>query len=87
MWGHYARGHTGICLIFRTILNETNVPYLSLENSKLLFYKVKYGKQFPRLNFFERIGKFPIPVLNKNWYCDDGNIIDGDGCSAACYIE
>jgi len=74
MWGHYARGHTGICLIFRTILNETNVPYLSLENSKLLFYKVKYGKQFPRLNFFERIGKFPIPVLNKNWYCDDGNI-------------
>ena len=36
--------------------------------------KVKYTKSFPQIDFFRSLGRLPIPVLNKDWYSDNGEL-------------
>ena len=77
MWGHYAKGHRGICLIFqpKTIGDR---EYISLENNEKLFLiPTKYEKRPPELNYFENIIR-PVPELFKYW------LTDGDIKSDLC---
>jgi hypothetical protein len=43
---------------------------------KLELNKINYGNSFPEIDFFRSLGRFPIPVLNKDWYFDSGEFSD-----------
>jgi hypothetical protein len=36
------------------------------------FYKVDYSESYPEIDFFNSIGRLPIPLLNAVWYAGDG---------------
>jgi Protein of unknown function (DUF2971) len=36
------------------------------------FYKVNYSESYPEIDFFNSLGRLPIPLLNAVWYTDIG---------------
>jgi hypothetical protein len=36
------------------------------------FYKVNYSESYPEIDFFNSMGRLPIPLLNAVWYTGDG---------------
>jgi hypothetical protein len=36
------------------------------------FYKVNYSESYPEIDFFNSLGRLPIPLLNAVWYTDAG---------------
>lgn len=87
VWGHYADGHKGVCLKFRTY--EVNGSS-SLDLKSIIgwgsepiygyrtfpFRKINYRNlQFPKIDFFRSIGSLPVDQLINQWYTDQyGNI-------------
>jgi hypothetical protein len=70
MWGHYTKGHKGICLIFQPKTDGKN-EYIEFENGeKLIFTPINYDKPPPALNYFENIAHLPMPQLLKYWLMD-----------------
>ncbi len=43
---------------------------------KFQLHKVNYAKSFPEIDFFRSLGRHPIPVLNRDWYSDEGEVSD-----------
>lgn len=83
MWGHYADGHQGMCLKFRAKPNSAGVPSLDLNRATSwrgdgsaglsyvahAFEGIDYTSAFPQIDFFESLGRLPIPKL-RFWYDD-----------------
>jgi hypothetical protein len=83
MWGHYADGHQGMCLKFKAKPNNIGTPSLSLNRPNSWngdgtigymyvphpFEAVDYNSAFPEVDFFESMGRLPIPKL-RFWYDD-----------------
>ena len=68
LWGHYADGHKGVCLIFRSA--EAESP-----NRVLHFHKVSYVDRLPEIDFFRSIGTASLDSVMSYWYTDEnGNI-------------
>ncbi len=67
MWGHYAHGHRGVCLVFA--FDEINGNYiLELEErEKLTLHKVEYKNDPPPINVFENLGHLSMRKLKSNW--------------------
>jgi hypothetical protein len=82
MWGHYGEGHQGMCLKFRAKLNSAGFPSLDLHRATTwrsdgsvgysyvphAFEAVDYTSEFPEIDFFESLGRLPIPKLSHFWY-------------------
>ncbi len=66
MWGNYADGHKGICLIFEASENNT-IKFQSGEN---IFQKVEYAESFIETNFFQSMGMVQNWVLQSAWLTD-----------------
>jgi len=77
MWGHYAEGHRGVCLIFEPEENKDGAHILKLDKgSSLSLYKVNYSKKPPAINFFENIAYLPKVILYNNWLTDSSKLSD-----------
>lgn len=77
MWGNYADGHKGICLIFNSNNNKIQLKQLFFDNYKtfdLEFKKVEYGVKYQKYEFFSNICRYIIPDLVELWYKDDNNM-------------
>jgi hypothetical protein len=70
VWGHYGDGHTGVCLKFRAT-SKNGEPHLRLHGVDYKFWKIKYAKKYPEIDFFRSLGVLPIPALNRCWYFDE----------------
>ena len=83
VWGDYGRGHTGICLKFKTYNRLGNIC-LPIERpvgfdsdgrivkfADMYFDKVEYGNERVQVDFFRSILTLPTPVLYKEWYIDE----------------
>ncbi len=70
MWGHYTKGHKGICLIFQPKTDGKN-EYIEFENGeKLIITPINYDKPPTSLNYFENIAHLPRNELSKYWFMD-----------------
>lgn len=82
VWGHYADGHKGVCLKFRTA--KTN-GYSSIDLKCITgwgssgpiygyrtfpFRKMNYSNQFQSVDFFRSIGRLTENQLLNQWYTD-----------------
>lgn len=83
VWGHYGDNHTGVCLKFKAVLSNEQ-PFISLHgingwsgNGPMLgprshqFHKVRYESRFIEVDFFQSLGRLPIPILKKFWFTDE----------------
>lgn len=65
MWGHYAEGHTGICLIYNINNNQ-----FAFNNNELIDIKqVIYKDSIEQINFFHNIYSYD-DEWNDMWYID-----------------
>lgn len=86
MWGHYATGHTGVCLQFRSkevngynaislkapIGQNAQGPQWMKQNFQ--FKQVSYVSDIQKVNFFTALGRLPQHLVRDFWYADaDGN--------------
>lgn len=55
MWGNYADGHQGVCLIYET--DEANAMHVKKYNATLYVKPVSYGGDLLERNFFESFGR------------------------------
>ncbi|MBS0234832.1 MAG: DUF2971 domain-containing protein [Proteobacteria bacterium] len=83
IWGSYGVNHTGICLKFKTeIINDK--PTLRINRvrgwdsargatrgwgSESLL-PITYQPQLKPVDFFQSLGRLPIPVIRNSWYTD-----------------
>ncbi len=67
MWGHYASGHRGICLIFEFEEQDGKIYLEMEENQSLELYKVQYSSEPPTVNVFEGLGYLPQMSLHRHW--------------------
>jgi hypothetical protein len=95
VWGNYGCNHSGVCLIFNTEHDGINGHYLSLTDvqvgygdngpiigdAKLKFYEVTYSHKQKPLNFFDSLGRLPIPKFNKQW------LVDMEGCQSSLRVS
>lgn len=74
MWSHYAGNHEGVCFQFKT--NEQKhfniIKHKGLKAPYTL-YPITYEKNHPELNFFESLGRLPIPHLREVWFAGVDN--------------
>lgn len=86
VWGHYAEGHTGVCLIFKSengtlALNtpcgisssrhhEKIFSKVSRSNISHSFKKIVYEDNRNEIDFFTSLGRLNIPTLYEMWYRD-----------------
>ena len=97
-WTHYAKNHTGACLIFDTGTTETDlVRSLHLDaaqsrgkgrNERLCrgvqpFWDVVYESRRPEVDFFRNFGTLPESVAMKLWYTDER----GNESPCASYMQ
>jgi hypothetical protein len=84
IWGHYGDGHKGVCLKFRanTINSE---PHIRLHGIDYQFYRIKYARKYPEIDFFRSLGVPPIPALNRCWYFDEHK--NKSSCADALYDD
>ena len=71
LWGHYADGHKGVCLIFRAA--ETERP-----DHKIHFHVINYVDRLPEVDFFRSIGAagtVSLHLVRKLWYTDENGTI------------
>lgn len=87
MWGYYADGHKGCCLIFSTeqttylddyIKNPTDrvMQVKSLSGKKWISMKVgqvKYSDTYPEVCFFSSVGHVVKGVYQDSWLSESGN--------------
>ena len=85
VWGHYADGHRGVCLIFETkVSGEKDCLPLkkrthSRKNGKTLipialtFHEINYKDKVGEIDFFRSIGTLSRPQLIDQWYSDNEN--------------
>ncbi|WP_028973251.1 DUF2971 domain-containing protein [Spirochaeta cellobiosiphila] len=67
MWGHYASGHRGICLVFK------KDKHLKLTTrQKLPFKEVIYEDKAIEMNFFTSLAALSLYKIDKYWL-EDGN--------------
>lgn len=67
MWGHYASGHRGICLIFEFDKRDGRLQMELEEQGHLDLYQVQYRPKPPQVNVFESLGYLPANTLHRNW--------------------
>ncbi|WP_165909728.1 DUF2971 domain-containing protein [Variovorax guangxiensis] len=80
LWGTYGDSHTGICLVFNTVV-EGGRPFLPLTRVNGFgssgysrgrieheFHQVKYSDKHQPVDFFRSIGRLPEAVLDKHWH-------------------
>ena len=68
LWGHYADGHKGVCLIF-------NKAGTGLSEYEMQFQKVRYEDILPEVDFFRSIGTESLDLVMTHWYTDEnGNV-------------
>ena len=67
VWGNYADGHRGACLIFGDNLNWKPVKYWITS-----FHEVSYENRLTEIDFFRSIGAGTVPEIMKTWYTDEG---------------
>ncbi|HET6912002.1 MAG TPA: DUF2971 domain-containing protein [Rhodanobacteraceae bacterium] len=82
MWGHYAQGHTGVCLKFRSArMGDSDSLSLSAPSTanldgpqwirqKFPFKRITYGDSRPMINFFATLGRLPMGAIRDCWYTD-----------------
>lgn len=94
VWGNYGCNHSGVCLIFNAELDENHGHQLNLTDvkigcgnngpiigdAKFKFYEVRYSHKQEPLNFFDSLGRLPIPKFNKQW------LVDKDGCQSSLRV-
>ncbi|MBQ9207809.1 MAG: DUF2971 domain-containing protein [Treponema sp.] len=82
LWGYYADGHKGACLIFKCAdsngktgisLNAKTTGSSDNIFSFIKFNKVVYTRKAISVNFFKFINTLPLDVLYENWYKDGEN--------------
>ena len=86
IWGTYGNKHTGVCLKFKT---DVNNPILELkgisswssskgynkEYIKFKLEKIEYSTEFNEVDFFGNLGCLPKAKLEEQWYKnEDGEI-------------
>jgi hypothetical protein len=49
------------------------------------FYKVNYSESYPEIDFFNSLGRLPIPVLNAVWFTDAGG--ERSSCHSARSLD
>ena len=67
MWGHYASGHQGVCLIFEFEEKDGHIQMELEEEGRLDMHKVRYCQDPPQINVFECLGYLPMPKLYEHW--------------------
>ena len=68
LWGHYADGHKGACLIF-------DKAGTGLSDFEKRFHKVNYVGRLPQVDFFRSIGTESLDLVMSHWYTDEhGNV-------------
>ena len=68
LWGHYADGHKGVCLIF-------DKAGTGLSEYEMQFQKVRYEDILSEVDFFRSIGTASLDLVMSHWYTDEhGNI-------------
>ncbi len=82
VWGHYGDNHRGVCLKFKTIVEDEKqtiqlrTNYGINESGPIIgmrphtFHKVKYDTKPQQIDFFRSIGRIPKMQLNAMWYED-----------------
>ena len=84
MWGQYADGHKGVCLIFKAIEKDrSNNLELNNNSITLPFRKVHYEDNPGETDFFRTICRIPVGTLRKLWYTDQ----NGEISECAAHIE
>ena len=89
-WAHYAKKHTGACLIFETgttgdemvmslhseaVARKGNSQNECLDRRDHPFRDVEYASRLPEVDFFRNLGRLPESVAMKLWYTDaHGNV-------------
>ncbi|MFE8873799.1 DUF2971 domain-containing protein [Acetobacter persici] len=82
MWGHYGEGHQGMCLKFRAKPNSNGIASLDLRRATSwrgdgsigyshvphAFEPINYTSEFQEIDFFQSLGRLPIPKLSHFWY-------------------
>ena len=84
MWGQYAEGHKGVCLIFEA-KEKDNSNSLELNNNSIIlpFRKVHYEDNPSETDFFRTICRIPVGTLRELWYTDQ----NGEISECAAHIE
>ena len=77
VWGNYADGHRGACLIFGDNLNWKPVKYRITS-----FHEVSYENKPIEIDFFRSIGAGTVAEIMKTWYTDE----DGSRSGSASHI-
>jgi len=86
VWGHYGKNHTGVCMVFSAEMDNEGHSYLSLDNtikgwsrngaikgkSSFKFHPIEYEQKYEPINFFETIGRLPMPSIYRGWYSWNG---------------
>ena len=100
MWATYGDSQTGVCLKFKTSTDSEGQPALNLNGINgwagremepvrsflpRQFYKVDYSESYPEIDFFNSIGRLPIPVLNAVWYAGENG--ERSVCRAARALD
>ncbi len=76
LWGYYGGKHKGLCLIFddKKGQNEVKFKFTSGGVISITTQKIKYQKEYKKINFFEMMGSLPLSVIEKSWLIDwEGN--------------
>lgn len=69
LWGNYGDRHKGFCLKFKDEINNK----LHIESSKssesisVTLKPIIYSNERPEINFFEWLGRLPIPQILEHW--------------------
>lgn len=74
MWGHYASGHRGVCLIFEFDEREGQLEMDMEESMRLALHRVQYSPYPPQVNVFESLGYLPQASLHKHWLSLDERV-------------
>ena len=73
VWGSYADGHKGACLIFESAKTDGS-HQLELNEGAIKFREVVYGGKPNEVDFFRSIGRATVEQLIELWYTDaEGN--------------
>lgn len=86
VWGSYGDNHTGVCLIFNSE-EKNGEHFINLksksgygvngavyDNMPHKLYAIDYVKGYGEVDFFRKLGRLPIPILNKVWYSFEGKM-------------
>jgi len=102
MWATYGAAHTGVCLKFRTSPDSEGHPALNLNTIRAWrglemepvysfaphqFHKMDYSQTYPEIDFFNSIGRLPIPIMNAVWYRGEHGEFSSCRAARSCDTE